>query len=57
MREIDIMELAQKLYNDDGHAGNVYKAPVKILRLYEDKAIAILEQVEDEMILAKGVRT
>jgi hypothetical protein len=37
-----ITELAQKLYNDDGHAGNVGKTSGHTLEYYELKAIKIL---------------
>ena len=40
-----IEELTQKLYEDDGHSGNVYKkASVETLRFYENKAVDILEE-------------
>lgn len=38
LRDKEISELAQKMYNDDGHAGNIYRQGPKILRFYEDKA-------------------
>ena len=37
-----ITELAQKLYNDDGHAGNIAKTSGHTLEYYELKAIKIL---------------
>jgi len=47
-------ELAQKLYNDDGHSGNIYKkAPVQLLRYYENKAQEI---IENEALCPNGVR-
>lgn len=37
--EDEFTELVQKLYNEDGHCGNIYKkAPVALLRYYEEKA-------------------
>lgn len=43
MTEIKIVELTQKLYNEDGHSGNVYKkAPPETLRYYENKALEII---------------
>ena len=45
--EDKVVELAQKLYSDDGHAGNVYKkAPVNVLRFYENKAVEIIDKEE-----------
>jgi len=47
--EEKINELAQKLYNDDGHSGNIYKkASVQTLRFYEFKAQEIIEEVKDD---------
>lgn len=37
-----ITELAQKLYNDDGHVGNLAKTHGHTLEYYELKAIKIL---------------
>ncbi len=39
-----IPELAQKLYTEDYHAGNLYRQPAKILRYYEFKAQEIIEK-------------
>ena len=34
-----LQDIAQKLYTEDGHAGNIYKkAPAQTLRFYEGKA-------------------
>ncbi len=39
-----LSELAQKLYEDDGYSGNIYKkAPVERLRYYENKAVDLLD--------------
>jgi len=47
--EEKIIELAQKLYEEDGHSGNIYKkAPVRVLRYYEYKAEEIVEKDEEE---------
>ncbi len=57
MNEEQIAELAQKLYTEDGGQGSIYrKAPPSILREYENRAIAILEAVNDEMILTKEMK-
>ena len=43
MAEDLIPELAQKLYEEDGHMGSIYrKASVQTLRFYEDKAQEII---------------
>ena len=42
-----LAKLAQKLYEEDGHSGNIYKkAPVRVLRFYEYKAHEIIEKEE-----------
>ena len=43
-------DLAQKLYEDDGYSGNIYKkAPVEKLSYYENRAIDIIREDEDEL--------
>ena len=43
-----VEDLAQKLYEDDGYSGNIYKkATVEKLRHYENKAIDIIREDED----------
>jgi hypothetical protein len=37
-----VSELAQKLYNEDGYAGNLYKSYKD--QIYEDKAMKIIEK-------------
>tara|TARA_Y100000310_G_scaffold204700_1_gene204929 strand:- start:3136 stop:3642 length:507 start_codon:yes stop_codon:yes gene_type:complete len=45
-----IAELAQKLYSEEGHSGNIYKkASSEMLRLYEWKAQRIIEVVDGYM--------
>jgi hypothetical protein len=40
-----VESLAQKLYEDDGWSGNIYRrASVNLLRVYEYKAMEILEK-------------
>jgi len=39
MTDEQISELAQKLYEEEGHAGNVYKTEAHILRRYENMAV------------------
>lgn len=39
-----VSELAQKMYNDDGHAGNLYRTYGDICQRYENKAIDLLEK-------------
>ena len=35
-----VQEVAQKLYQEDGHSGNIYKkAKVSVLRYYETKTL------------------
>ncbi len=47
MVEEKIVELAQKLYEEDGHSGNIYKkAHPNTLRHYEYKAQEMLEKAE-----------
>ncbi len=46
--EEQVSILAQKFYEDDGHAGNVYKAEAHILRRYENKAADYLEEIRKE---------
>ena len=48
MAEIEVderlVDLAQKLYSEDGHSGNIYKkASPEMLRQYEWKAIEIIK--------------
>lgn len=38
----EIVELAQKLFNEAGYSGNVYKADPKLLRRFENQALEIL---------------
>jgi hypothetical protein len=38
----EITELAQKLYEEDGHGGDVYKS--KLDKIYDDRAIEILRK-------------
>ena len=47
-----VQEVAQKLYQEDGHSGNIYKkATVSVLRHYEAKA---LEQIEEGKCLTEN---
>jgi hypothetical protein len=48
MNEDLIPDLAQKLYEEDGHAGNVYKQDAHLLRKYENQAIEILEGEDND---------
>lgn len=44
-----IEELTQKLYEDDGYQGSVYrKAPVELLRIYENRAYNIITEEPHE---------
>jgi len=38
-----VEELAQKLYEDDGHSGNLYKADSELCRYYDNKAAELLD--------------
>ncbi len=49
MPEDRIPDLAQKLYEEDMHSGNIYKkASIQMLRYYEAKAQAIIEAENEE---------
>ena len=37
-----VTELAQKLYNEDGYQGNLYKTPGNMTNVYEARAMAII---------------
>ena len=37
------IELAQKLFNEAGHPGNLYKNGPEVVRLWENKALEIIE--------------
>jgi hypothetical protein len=43
--EVDqqIAELAQKLFNEDGYSGNIYKQEPEICMTYEDKVWEIIK--------------
>lgn len=52
-----VEELTQKLYEDDGHCGNVYKkAPPQLLHLYENRACHLIDDVSEMVIEASQIK-
>jgi hypothetical protein len=43
----EVTDLAQKLYNDDGNSGNLYRQSPEMTLKYEGKAVDILQLRED----------
>lgn len=52
--ESAVIELAQKLYNEDGYSGNLYKSDKD--QVYESRAIDILEGNNDKATGYFGLR-